>query len=81
MNLDPIELIAVQSLVKETEGVKWDDVKSAKKQYPRLTSAITATFDVIVKTKDEAVYNVPVVTRVEYTHPKPLLEDIIKELP
>jgi hypothetical protein len=62
-----VEMVAIQEIVKQ--GRQREEVDHAHCGYPKLTSAVTATFYVRVYMKDNSSYEVPVVTRVDYTHP------------
>ena len=64
-----IETVAIRAIMKQ-EGVEREQIDHADCGYPELTSAVTATFHVRVFLKGGASsYEVPVATRVDYTHP------------
>jgi len=69
-----IKRAAMQALV-ESGQASWDDFQEARIGYPELTSAVTAVFHVRVVSKDGASYEVPVTTRVSYSHPVAIPQD------
>ena len=69
--MEDIKKVAIQAVVKQGEGRA--NIKEAYCGFPEFTSAVTATFHVRVLTKDGGSYEVPVTTRVTYSHPVAIL--------
>jgi len=67
--MDVIEMVAIQSLINQY-GEKWEDVVSAHRGYPKLSSAVTATFDVRVELKGNVF--TPYLSLLKLNIPNPL---------
>ena len=62
----------IMAVAKRTiidQGEKEEDITEVHVGFPKLTSAVTATFYVKVYIGENTHYEVPVATRVSYSHP------------
>ena len=63
-------IMAVAKRAVVDQGEKAEDITEVRVGFPKLTSAVTATFYVVVTIgEDSAFYEIPVATRVTYSHP------------
>ena len=64
-----IEAVAKREIADQ-EGIDASEISRVECGYPELTSAVTAIFWVRVWVRgNDAAYEVPITTRVDYTHP------------
>ena len=62
-----IEAEAIRAVV--AQGEKLESITDVHRGFPKLTSAVTATFYVLVTIDGNVSYEIPVATRVSYSHP------------
>lgn len=62
-----IESVAKRAVIDQ--GEKREDITDVCIGFPKLTSAVTATFYVTVMLVENVYYEIPVAVRVSYSHP------------